>query len=172
MLRSAMIIAALVTLVRAGKSSAQTTASPISDSPMRDSLKAALGATVRIYTVSSEPAWIRGTLTSVSSSDVALQDARGTHSISLADIQGAERFMGQPRWKGALAGLAFGIGAGVIIGYAIGANDDRDASGQAALAGTGGFFGGIEGGLIGGILGPIGGALLTPATWQVLVPHR
>lgn len=172
MLRSALSIAALAAIIHAGTSAAQTTGSPLSDAQVSDSLRAALGAQIRLYTVSSEPMWIRGTLTSVSKSAITLQDAQGSRPINLADIQAAERFTGQPRWKGALAGLAFGIGAGAIIGYAIGANDDRGGSSEAALAGTGGLFGGIEGGTLGAIVGPIAGALLTPASWQVLIPHR
>src|SRR5579872_3426372 len=108
MLRSALIMTAVVAVLHSGKSAAQTTESSISDSLMRDSLKAALGARIRVYTTSSEPAWIRGTLTSVTAFAITLQDTQEARPISLADIQGAERFVGRPRWKGALAGLAVG----------------------------------------------------------------
>lgn len=168
MLRSALAVTAFVTIVHVGTSAAQTSGSSMSASQMSDSLRSALGARIRLYTVSSEPVWIRGTLMSVSDSVITLQDARGSRPIDLSDIQAAERFTGQPRWEGALVGLAFGIGAGAIIGRGIGTSDDHSKE----FAGLGGFLGGIEGGMIGAVIGPIGGALLTPESWQVLIPHR
>ena len=167
MSRSALIIA-LVAIAHVGASAAQASGAPLSDAQVSDSLKAALGARIRVYTLSSEPLWIRGTLTSVSNSAITLQDAQGSRPISLADIQGAERFTGQPRWEGALVGLAFGIGAGAISGYEVGSANDHNRE----YLGFGGLSGLIEGGLAGTVLGPIGGALLTPESWQVLIPHR
>jgi len=129
-------------------------------------LKAALGARIRLYTLSSEPGWIRGTLTSVSASAITLQDAHGMRPISLADIQGAERSAGRPRWQGAIVGLVFGVGIGAVVGYQAGTHASKEFVGMSE------FFSGIAGGVIGAPVGAIVGAAVTPEEWQVLVPHR